>query len=414
MWEMAGSCILAGNVKGIGGITYRGKLQRRMAISGERSVMNQDASSLIPATLDEMSRDVELHETLQRLQEQGQKALTREEKQKRQRSLDNLGVPSFQKMVMDSGAQNMKRDAAKIFQLNIGLYCNQACTHCHVESSPKRTEMMDRQTAERCIELLKGSDSVEVLDITGGAPELNSQFRYLVEAASSQGVEIIDRCNLTVLLEPGQEDLVDFLTKHKVRVVASLPCYSENNVDQQRGSGVFDRSIRGLQMLNHAGYGKEGTGLTLDLVYNPNGIFLAPSQDALEGAYKQELREAYGIEFNNLFCLNNMPIKRYADYLSRRGKLQEYMQLLVDNFNASAADGIMCRDTVSVSWDGTLYDCDFNQQLQIDVLRPGDKGHVTVFDIDGLDDLTGWSIACDNHCFGCTAGAGSSCQGSTA
>ncbi|CAD7699490.1 unnamed protein product [Ostreobium quekettii] len=379
-----------------------------------------DVESLIPDTLEDMAQDAEFQRTAERLRREGQAALTREERMKRQRSLDNLGVPSFYKMVQDGGVTTLKRSPAKIFQLNIGLYCNQACTHCHVESSPKRTEMMSKETADRCIELLKSCHTVNTLDITGGAPELNSQFRYLVKEAAELGIDIIDRCNLTVLLEPGQEDLPQFLADHKVHVVASLPCYSEKNVNKQRGAGVFERSIWGLQALNRLGYGQEGTGLNLDLVYNPGGPSLAPPQATLEAAYKQELMDAHGIEFNRLFCLNNMPIKRFADFLIRRGKLDEYMQLLLDNFNPAAAEGLMCRDTVNVGWDGRIYDCDFNQQLEIGAMRHGEngskndsKGPVTVFNITSLDELTGGPIACDNHCFGCTAGAGSSCQGET-
>lgn len=392
------------------GCGRRTRQVQRNSVAGDRAA---ESESLIPITLEEMSEDKELQMNLKKLEKHGQLALTREERKTRQRSLDNLGVPSFSKVVKDSGAKALVRESAKIFQLNIGLYCNQACTHCHVESSPKRTEMMDRPTAERCIELLKKSETIQTLDITGGAPELNSQFRYLVEAASELGIEVIDRCNLTVLLEPGQEDLAQFLAKHKVRVVASLPCYSAENVNKQRGGGVFDRSIKGLQILNKLGYGKKDSGLYLDLVYNPNGDFLAPAQAMLEVAYKKELKDCYDIEFNNLFCLNNMPIKRFADYLVRKDKLEEYMQLLVDNFNAAAANGIMCRDTISVGWDGRLFDCDFNQQLEISVIKPGHKGFVSVFDINDLDELTGWKVAIDNHCFGCTAGSGSSCQGAT-
>ncbi|CAK0784435.1 hypothetical protein CVIRNUC_007639 [Coccomyxa viridis] len=226
--------------------------------------------------------------------------------------------------------------------------------------------MMDRPTAERCITLLKESrGSLRTLDLTGGAPELNSQFRYLVTEAHAMGLEVIDRCNLTVLQEPGQEDLVSFLAQHKVRIVASMPCYSEANVNEQRGRGVFERSISGLRALNAVGYGQPGTGLTLDLVYNPNGAFLAPPTATLQAAYKQELSSSYGIAFDSLLCLNNMPIKRYVDYLQRRGQLEEYMQLLVSSFNASAAEGVMCRGTVSIGWDGRIYDCDFNQQLEM-------------------------------------------------
>eukprot|EP00891_Asterochloris_glomerata_P004575 jgi/Astpho2/4575/e_gw1.00067.422.1_t len=363
-----------------------------------------------------MQQDAEFQQTAERLARLGQGAITREERRQRQRSLDKMGVPGFGTKLKEHGGKAMRREPATVFQLNIGLYCNQACSHCHVESSPRRTEMMDRATAEQCVRLMAASpETVRTVDITGGAPEMNSQFRYLVQEARRLGLEVIDRCNLTVLLEPGQEDLVSFLAQHQVRIVASLPCYSEQNVDQQRGSGVFQRSIRGLQMLNEAGYGQPGTGLHLDLVYNPNGIFLAPQQNTLEAAYKQELKEAYGITFNNLFCLNNMPIKRYVDYLQRRGKLEEYMQLLVESFNVAAADGVMCRDTVNVGWDGLLFDCDFNQQLDMGMKIKGhaEQERLSVFHIEHLSELTGANIAVDNHCFGCTAGAGSSCQGAT-
>lgn len=375
------------------------------------------STSLIPETLDEMASDTEFQQTAARLQRLGQAAMTREEKQKRQRSLDKIGVPSFGAMVKERGGISMKRQEAAILQLNIGLYCNQACSHCHVESSPKRLEMMDRSTAEQCVRLMQsGLGSVKTVDITGGAPELNSQFQYLVESARALGLEVIDRCNLTVLLEPGQEHLAQFLADNKVHVVASMPCYSPTNVDQQRGHGVFDRSIKGLQALNVVGYGKPGSGLELDLVYNPNGIFLAPPQAKLEGVYKEELQEHFGIVFNNLFCLNNMPIKRYVDYLQRRNKLEEYMQMLVEGFNVAAADGVMCRNTVNVGWDGRVFDCDFNQQLDMGMRKARDASgkDMTVFDVGTLEELTGRNIAIDNHCFGCTAGSGSSCQGAVA
>jgi radical SAM/Cys-rich protein len=256
------------------------------------------------------------------------------------------------------------------------------------------------------------------LDITGGAPELNASFRYLVATARQQhpDLEIIDRCNLTVLQEPGQEDLVEFLKAHKVRIVASLPCYSQENVDQQRGRGVFDRSIAGLLALNDAGYGVPGTGLILDLVYNPVGAFLPPDQAKLEVQYKEELDQNFGILFNSLFALANMPIKRFADYLHRKNELKQYMELLVNNFNADTTKSLMCVDLVSVGYDGRIYDCDFNQQLGYAVgdghegVRPGG---LTVFDLNDLR-LDDYKIRLDNHCFGCTAGKGSSCQGATA
>ena len=281
---------------------------------------------------------------------------------------------------------------------------------------------MSHEVAARCIELLDASTGVKTMDLTGGAPELCPEFKYLVKEARRRGLEVIDRCNLTVLLEPGQEELADFLAEHQVRVVASLPCYTADNVDSQRGRGVFERSIKGLQALNARGYGQPGSGLVLDLVYNPGGVFLAPPQAKLEATYRQELQEAYSIQFSSLLCLNNMPIKRWADELQRRGQLEEYMALLVDAFNPAAAAGVMCRDTLSVNWDGGLFDCDFNQQLDIGLVGGGGGGGPSsssstarnVFELESLNVLHGQSIAVASHCFGCTAGAGSSCQGAVA
>lgn len=361
-------------------------------------------SSLVADTLREMDADVELREHLATLAQVGQQAMTREEKLQRQRSLDGLGMPSFARTCQERGVAPLLRSPATIFQINIGLYCNQACTHCHVESSPRRSEAMDRATVERCLAVMAASPSLRVLDITGGAPEFHPDFRYLVSAASKLGLEVIDRCNLTVLLEPGHEDLPQFLAQHKVRVVASLPCYSASNVDKQRGNGVFERSIEGLKLLNAVGYGVEGSGLALDLVYNPGGASLAPNQAKLEAAYKSELAGAYGVHFSRLLALNNMPIKRFADFLVRRGQMDAYMKLLVDSFNPGAGAGLMCRDTVSVRWDGKLFDCDFNQQLAL-------GGSRSIVDVATVDELTGKPILVDNHCFGCTAGSGSSCQG---
>ncbi|EFJ49515.1 hypothetical protein VOLCADRAFT_89786 [Volvox carteri f. nagariensis] len=455
------------------------------------SLTTSGRSSLVPTTLRDMEQDLELQRHLAALAAAGQQALTREERLKRQRSLDALGAPSFYATCQSQGVTPLKRSPARILQLNIGLYCNQACSHCHVESSPRRTaEQASRETVDRVLALLRDTApnsprresspsssassssslaAIGTLDITGGAPELNENFRYLVSQAAPLGVEIIDRCNLTVLLEPGQEDLADFLAAHKarrgtsreaagprgvpltppshpqVRVVASLPCYSEGNVDQQRGRGVFERSIAGLRLLNAAGYGVEGSGLQLDLVYNPGGAFLAPSQAKLEAAYKSELGSTYGISFNRLLAINNMPIKRFADWLVQRGQLQAYMQLLLSNFNPAAGEALMCRqvvpeegrdrgraeakacrDTISVRWDGTLYDCDFNQQLDLaiqqkqqqqpshDEARGVSSRPLSIWDIQSLDELTGKGIHCDNHCYGCTAGSGSSCQGAVA
>ena len=257
---------------------------------------------------------------------------------------------------------------------------------------------------------------MSTLDITGGAPELNKNFRYIVSEARKirPELDIIDRCNLTVVHEPGQEDLVDFLVEHKVHIIASLPCYSAKNVNQQRGRNVFDRSVSALLALNEVGYGLSDDSLKLDLVYNPLGAFLPPPQKALEDKYKEELMEHFGISFNNLYTMTNMPVKRFADFLHRRGELEQYMDLLVRNFNLDTTNNLMCRETVSVGWDGKIYDCDFNQQLGFAIGsdpnadQAFDESGKSVVDIDKLDDLLSESIAFDNHCYGCTAGMGSS------
>lgn len=332
------------------------------------------------------------------------KHLSREERKARRRSLD--GMPSFQSFL----SAPLMRKPTSIFQINIGLYCNQACSHCHVESSPRRLkEQMTRETVDRCLKVLENSPSITTVDITGGAPELNKNFRYLVEQVRKLGgnkLDIIDRCNLTVLSEPGQEDLAQFLKENRVHVVASLPCYGPDNVDNQRGNGVFDRSIAALLTLNELGYGAPDSGLRLDLVYNPIGPFLPPEQSQLETQYKKQLDEKFGIQFNNLFCITNMPIKRFADFLHRRGELREYMDLLINNFNASTVDSVMCRDTLSVRYDGALYDCDFNQQLDLALHKK-----LSIFDISTTQDIEADEIHTRAHCFGCTSGAGSSCQG---
>lgn len=322
---------------------------------------------------------------------------------------------------------DLTRVDPEIFQLNVGIHCNQACNHCHVESSPKRTETMSEEIATHCLSLLAASPATHTFDLTGGAPELQPQFRRLVSEARANGFtgDIIDRCNLTVLSEPGQEDLGDFLASHRTRVVASLPCYSAKNVNMQRGRGVFDKSIAGLRQLNSLGYGEPDSGLVLDLVYNPVGPHLAPEQGALEAKYKEELEENFGVVFNSLFTITNMPIKRFADFLHRRGELDAYMELLVRNFNPGAVKGLMCRNTVSVSHDGTVYDCDFNQQLLLGAATYSPEGGaaegalyspegLSVLDLSHLDELTPTPIVVDAHCFGCTAGMGSSCQGATA
>jgi len=316
-------------------------------------------------------------------------------------------VPSFRKTLSRYGLQ-IDRQPIEILQINVGKLCNQACHHCHVEAGPKRTEIMEKKTADRLIELLDPSPNIHTVDITGGAPELNPHFRTLVATARERNKEVIDRCNLTVFFEKGQEQIVYFLKEHQVKIVASLPCYSKQNVDNQRGSGVFDKSIRALRLLNEFGYGKNGSGLELDLVYNPLGAFLPPSQEKLELDYKKELRELFGIEFNHLFTITNMPIKRFSDFLRRTNRLEEYRRLLANSFNPQAATNVMCRNLISIGWDGKIYDCDFNQMLEIPIGRK----RRTIWEIPSFDALRTNNIAFADHCYGCTAGAGSSCGGS--
>lgn len=302
---------------------------------------------------------------------------------------------------------SLKRETLQILQINIGKLCNQACHHCHVEAGPNRKENMEKNTVERILVLLQKTSSIHTVDLTGGAPELNPHFRHLVNECRKLGKNVIDRCNLTVFFEPGHEDTAEFLKKSQVQVVASLPCYSKENVERQRGNGVFDKSIRAIHQLNDLGYGKEGSNLILNLVYNPLGAFLPPAQEKLEKAYKQELWSLFGVEFNRLFTLTNMPIKRFLSDLERNGRLQEYMELLTNNFKIQAALGVMCRTLVSVSWDGYLYDCDFNQMLNLGL--NGKKK--TLWDIENFNEIERESMALSNHCYGCTAGAGSSCSG---
>lgn len=300
----------------------------------------------------------------------------------------------------------LRRAGVRVLQINIGKKCDLACHHCHVEAGPKRTENMEADTVTRVLEILAASPQVEVLDITGGAPELNPHFRRLAAEARALGKTVYDRCNLTVLFEEGQEDTPQFLADNGIVVIASLPCYSPENVDQQRGKGVFDKSIKALNILNALGYGKPDSKLELHLVYNPVGAHLPPAQDSLTQDYRERLHAHLGIVFNQLFTITNMPIKRYVHYLRREGKFEEYMQLLVDNFNARAAAGVMCTEMLSVGWDGQLYDCDFNQMLEI----PLNHKPRTIWDIASTADIPA-GIAFDNHCYGCTAGAGSSCGG---
>jgi len=316
----------------------------------------------------------------------------------------------FDGMLRAHGLGPLRRATVTTLQVNVGKRCNQACHHCHVDAGPKRTEMMTRAVAERVVEVVMANPGIAVVDVTGGAPELNPHFRWLVASARRAGRRVIDRCNLTVLLEPGQEDLADFLAAHDVEVTASLPCYGAENVERQRGAGVFERSIAALRRLNALGYGRPGSSRRLDLVYNPVGAFLPPPQAELEAQYRDELGRRFDVEFHRLLTITNMPIKRFADQLERIGAATAYMSLLVNHFNAATVDGLMCRSLVSVGWDGALYDCDFNQMLEM----PLAAGSRTIWDVESLVGLAGGTIATGGHCLGCTAGAGSSCAGAIA
>jgi radical SAM/Cys-rich protein len=305
---------------------------------------------------------------------------------------------------------SLRRGALSTLQVNIGYKCNQSCLHCHVNAGPNRTEMMTSEQLALIPEVLKAR-GISTLDLTGGAPELHDGFRDLVRAARAMNVKVIDRCNLTILFEPGQETLADFLAEQQVEVVASMPCYSLENVDRQRGTGVFDKSIAALQALNRLGYGKPNSGLTLNLVYNPQGAVLPPEQSSLQADYKRELKAHFDIEFNELFAIANMPIQRFGSTLVSKGQFKPYMDLLKANYNPATLPQVMCRSTLSVDWQGFLYDCDFNQQLGLPApalseqrARPHLRDLLTT-------DPQAAGIRVADHCFGCTAGAGSSCGG---
>ena len=307
----------------------------------------------------------------------------------------------------------IRRRTIEALQVNLGYTCNQTCLHCHVNAGPNRTEQMDRATIDLVLEVLERR-RVRTLDLTGGAPELNIHFRDLARSARALGVEVIDRCNLTILEEPGQEDLAEFLAATGVRVVASLPCYSAENVDRQRGDGVFDKSIRGLQRLNALGYGAEGSALTLNLVYNPQGPALPPPQAALQSDYKRLLGENFGIVFNQLFTVANMPIARFGSTLISKGTFADYMALLRGAHDAANLEQVMCRTLVSVDWQGQLYDCDFNQMLGLALREDGRRGSRLHLRDLLRTELADNPIAIAGHCYGCTAGQGSSCGGALA
>jgi len=296
----------------------------------------------------------------------------------------------------------------EILQVNVGALCNQTCRHCHVDAGPDRRERMTRETFSLCLQALQRAPGIHTVDITGGAPELNPEFRWFVREVRALGRRVLDRCNLTILETPTHRDLPEFFAAHAVEVVCSLPHYLGGPTDRQRGDGVYEKSIRGLQRLNALGYGNGRSGLQLTLVANPVGAFTFADQRGMEAEYRRELAQRHGVVFDQLFCLSNMPIARYLEWLVSSGNLQGYMDALVGAFNPAAAAGVMCRNTLSVGWDGALYDCDFNQMLDMPVAGP--VRHIGDFDVDALQ---GRTIAVDRHCFGCTAGAGSSCGGST-
>lgn len=319
---------------------------------------------------------------------------------------DTQALPRFHAKLAEHGLPPLKPTAMRVLQLNIGKMCNQACKHCHVDAGPDRKEMMSRDVMQNCIDVARTSN-VATVDITGGAPEMHPEFRWFVEQLHALGMEIIVRCNLTIIVaNPKYHDLPEFFAQHGVHVVSSLPFYDKRNTDRQRGDGVYDDSIRALQMLNAVGYGVEGTGMILDLVYNPVGALLPGPQKGLEVDFKRELMQRHGITFNALQCITNLPISRFLEFLLASGNYAAYMQRLIDAFNPAAAKGVMCLDTISVGYDGTLYDCDFNQMLELPVR--GTSKHISEFDAQALSRR---SIIVDQHCFGCTAGAGSSCGG---
>jgi radical SAM/Cys-rich protein len=293
-----------------------------------------------------------------------------------------------------------------VLQINVGKLCNQTCRHCHVDAGPDRMESMTRETAEQCVAALAATD-IPTVDITGGAPELNPQFRWLVEQARRLQRHVMDRCNLTVLLLPSQQDLAGFLAAHQVEIIASLPYYRAPQTDAQRGDGVFNKSIEAIRLLNRLGYGRDGSRLVLNLVYNPVGAFLPPKQEPTEALFKRELAARFGVTFNRLYTITNMPISRFLEFLVESGNYEGYMERLANAFNPAAAAGVMCRSTLSVGWDGRLYDCDFNQMLELPVDH-GAPSHIRDFDPARLHQR---HIVTRNHCYGCAAGSGSSCGG---
>ena len=322
--------------------------------------------------------------------------------------LHSLSIKPFDQQLNEIGLLPLKPTGISIFQINLGYMCNQVCKHCHVDAGPDRKEIMTKETLEDCLRVIDETE-VETIDLTGGAPEMNPHFRWFVSELGKRKKHIIVRCNLTIILANKKyHDLPQFFKENGVEVVSSLPHYTSLRTDSQRGEGVFEKSIKALQMLNEVGYGQPDSELILNLVYNPTGAILPGDQQGLENDFKGRLRKDFSIEFNHLFVITNIPISRYLDYLSASGNLEGYMNKLVDAFNPSAAEGVMCRNTISISWDGFLYDCDFNQMLDLKVDAKGK--HISEYN---LLELNQRNILVDDHCYGCTAGSGSSCGGQT-
>jgi radical SAM/Cys-rich protein len=319
-------------------------------------------------------------------------------------------LPYFKDKIAESGQFPLKPKTLEVLQINVGYMCNQVCAHCHVDAGPDRKEIMTRETMEQCLEVIRNTGA-HTLDLTGGAPEMNPDFRWFVEEASKAGIQdFIVRSNLTIILANKKyHDLPEFFKKHNVHVVSSMPHYTRGKTDKQRGDGVFDKSIKALQMLNEVGYGKPDSDLRLDLVYNPSGAFLPSDQAAMERDFKKALKEDFDIDFHNLFAITNLPISRFLDYLIASDNYEDYMYSLVEAYNPAAVQNVMCTNTISVSWDGWLYDCDFNQMLDLKVASK--VKHIKDYNDDLLNDR---EIVISQHCYGCTAGAGSSCQGTVA
>ena len=314
----------------------------------------------------------------------------------------------FESRLEESNLFPLKALGIDVFQVNLGKMCNQVCKHCHVDAGPDRKEIMKRETMQECLKALDGS-KIKTVDLTGGAPEMNPNFRWFVEELSKRNVQIMVRCNLTIILANKKyHDLPEFFAKHNVEVISSLPHFSARRTDAQRGNGVFEKSIRALKMLNQVGYGLTDSNLKLNLVYNPSGAFLPADQNGLETEFKRKLKTGYDIEFNELYAITNLPVSRFLEYLIASQKYEDYLQELIDAYNPLAAAGVMCRSTISVSWDGYLYDCDFNQMLDLKV--NSSSKHIREFNADSLGQR---NIIVNQHCYGCTAGSGSSCGGTT-